>query len=72
MSGNSVEAAEANPVVARGFATIEEAGDFLGLSRAKIYQLMDAGELRFARFGRSRRLPWSSLHDYAERCLVTA
>jgi excisionase family DNA binding protein len=53
-----------------GFVDVVEAGEFLGLSRAKLYQLMDAGELRFAKFGKSRRIPRLALIQYAERCLV--
>jgi excisionase family DNA binding protein len=72
MSGqSSVEAAEANPVVARGFATVPQASEFLGLSRSTIYQLMEAGELRYARFGRSRRLPWAAVYAYGEKYLVS-
>jgi excisionase family DNA binding protein len=61
---------DAQPLVSAGFAEVKEAGKFLSLSRSKIYELMDAGELAFARFGRARRIPWQSLHDYAARQLA--
>jgi excisionase family DNA binding protein len=53
-----------------GFATVLEAAAFLRLSRAKIYQLMDAGDLHYAKFGKSRRIPRRALAEYAERCLM--
>jgi excisionase family DNA binding protein len=49
---------------------IAEAAEFLGLSRSKIYQLMDAGELAYAKFGRSRRIPFQILMEFAAKCLV--
>jgi excisionase family DNA binding protein len=57
-------------VVGDGFATVPEAAKFLGLSRAKIYQIMDTRQLTYAKFGRSRRIPRRALHDYATSCLV--
>jgi excisionase family DNA binding protein len=59
-------------VVDDGFATVPEAARFLGLSRAKIYQIMDGGQLTYAKFGRSRRIPRRALHEYARKCLVGA
>jgi excisionase family DNA binding protein len=55
-----------------GFARIPEACDFLALSRASIYSLMDAGELQYAKIGRCRRIPWRVLRAFAERCLIGA
>jgi len=60
----------ANEIVDDGFATVRNAEKFLGLCRAKIYHLMDAGEIRYAKFGKSRRIPWVALREYATRCLV--
>ena len=57
-------------VLAEGFAKIEEAMHYLNLSRASVYSLMDRGELRYAKFGRSRRIPRQALRDYARRSLV--
>jgi excisionase family DNA binding protein len=53
-----------------GFATVKEAAEFLRLSRAKIYQLLETGELASVHFGRSRRIPRAALYDYAERHLT--
>jgi excisionase family DNA binding protein len=55
---------------ADGFATIAEAAEFLRLSRATVYNLMEAGQLAYAKFGRSRRVPRRALLEYAERCIV--
>jgi excisionase family DNA binding protein len=59
-------------LVGHGFASILEAARFLAVSRAKVYQLMDARKLAFAKFGRSRRVPWEGLREYARRQLVAA
>ena len=57
-------------LVRDGFAEVAEAQAYLRLSRSTIYTLMDRGELPFARFGRTRRIPWRSLRDYAAARLV--
>jgi excisionase family DNA binding protein len=57
-------------VVSEGFVDVPEAGKRLSLSRTKIYDLMDSGELPYARFGRARRIPIRALHEYAEKQLV--
>jgi excisionase family DNA binding protein len=55
-------------LVADGFARVEEGADFLGISRAAFYKLLDR-ELPSAKIGKSRRVPWKALRDYAARCL---
>jgi len=57
-------------LVRDGFAEVAEAQLYLRLSRSTIYTLMDRRELPFARFGRTRRIPWRSLRDYAAAQLV--
>jgi excisionase family DNA binding protein len=59
-------------LVERGMATVKEAGEFLSLSRATIYLLMDNGKLPYARFGRARRIPRAALTEFAERNLTLA
>jgi excisionase family DNA binding protein len=66
----SHEAMEELDLVAEGFAKLPEAERFLGLSRAKIYALMDGGQLPYAKFGRARRIPWRALKEWAARGLV--
>jgi excisionase family DNA binding protein len=53
-----------------GFADVQEAAEFLSMSRSSIYKLMEAGHLKYAKFGKARRIPWRALREYAERCLV--
>jgi excisionase family DNA binding protein len=53
-----------------GLATVAEAGEFLSLSRAKIYALMNDGALPFCIIGGSRRIPRRALRTFAEGCLA--
>lgn len=50
----------------QGLCSIPEAAKFLILSRAKVYQAIDAGDIPSKRFGRSVRIPWAWLHAQAE------
>ena len=52
-------------LVADGLMTIQEAAEFLSVSRSKLYELMDNGELIFVKLGRSRRIPRRALLDLA-------
>ena len=52
-------------VVADGLLRISDASKFLGLSRSKLYQLMDRGELPFTKIGRSRRVPRKAVVEFA-------
>jgi excisionase family DNA binding protein len=58
-------------VVADGFASTAEACKFLSVSRAKLYAMMESRQLTYAKFGKSRRIPWHALHDLAARSLVS-
>jgi excisionase family DNA binding protein len=64
------QAVQTSEVMGDGFATVLEAARFLKLGRSKVYDLMDAGALRYAKFGKARRLPWAVVRQYAEACLV--
>jgi excisionase family DNA binding protein len=55
-----------------GYARVADACQFLAISRATLYRLMDEGELAFAKFGYIRRIPWAALHEYGKRCTVGA
>jgi excisionase family DNA binding protein len=57
-------------LVADGFVSVPEAAKFLGLSRSKIYLLMDSCELPFSKFGKSRRIPRRALSEFAAKSLV--
>jgi excisionase family DNA binding protein len=59
-----------DPVVDDGFASIEEGCKYLRVCRATLYGLMESGAVSYAKFGKSRRIPWRALKDYAARSLV--
>jgi excisionase family DNA binding protein len=45
----------------------EEAAEALGLSRARLYQLMADGEVGSVKIGTSRRIPAVDLEEYVSR-----
>ena len=47
--------------------TLKEAGEALRLGRAKLYELMAAGELRSVKIGGARRIPVSALQEFVDR-----
>lgn len=49
--------------------TIREAARRLGLSRSKLYSLMEAGDLPYTKFGKARRIPVAALQALIERSL---
>jgi excisionase family DNA binding protein len=51
-------------------ATVPEVAAFMNMSRAKIYSLMEQGELRFLKIGKSRRLYWEDVEELLKRSLV--
>lgn len=62
--------ADKSDLTTEGFADVIQAADYLKLARSSVYKLMDNGELPYAKFGKSRRIPWRALREYAARCLV--
>jgi excisionase family DNA binding protein len=60
-------AADQENVRRHGLAKVSEVADFLKLSRAKVYQLMDAGELCHVKLGRSRRIRWEDVLRLVEQ-----
>lgn len=53
----------------RGCLTVVAAATWLGISRAKLYELLAAGEVRSFTIGRSRRVPVDELTDFVRRRL---
>jgi excisionase family DNA binding protein len=49
---------------ARLLLTVLEAAEALGVSRSVVYELMDSGDLRNIKIGRSRRIPVTSLEEF--------
>ena len=46
-------------------ATVLEGAEFLNISRSSVYARMDAGDIRYVRIGRCRRIPWEELERVA-------
>ena len=49
-----------------------EAADYLGISRAKLYELVTADAIGSITIGRSRRFPIRVLNDYVDERLAAA
>lgn len=47
--------------------TVEQAADYLAVSRARTYELLASGVLESVKIGRSRRVPVFALREYVER-----
>jgi excisionase family DNA binding protein len=50
---------------------VEEAAEVMGLSRAKVYELLTEGRIPSIKLGRSRRIPVSALKGWIEAELAT-
>ena len=53
----------------RGLLRVEEAAEWLGLSRTKAYELVYRGALPSVTIGRSRRVPMAALKAFVERLM---
>lgn len=69
LSGVSHPAFDREGLAVSQLLTVPEAARRLGLSRAKLYQLMESGELVYVKFGRSRRIPLTGLAELVARNL---
>ncbi len=59
-------------MVGRGLATVKEAAAYLRLSVAKLYLMMDRGQLAFVKLGRSRRINWKAVEALVLRSTIEA
>ena len=59
-------------LVSEGLMTVREAAEFLGLSRSTVYELMESGELPFAKIGKARRIPRRAVTAFAASRMVGA
>ena len=53
-------------------ASPRQAADALSLGMTTIFDLLKHGELESLRIGRSRRIPWASIHELINRRLEKA
>ena len=56
-------------LVRDGLMTIKEAAEFLSVSRTKLYDLMNRGEISWRKIGRARRVPRRAVEEFAARAL---
>ncbi len=47
--------------------TADEAAEVLGVSRTKVFELMQSRALRSVKIGGSRRIPAAALREYVQR-----
>jgi excisionase family DNA binding protein len=47
--------------------TVDEAAEALGICRAMVYRLINAGELHTVKIGKARRISVEELQKYVER-----
>lgn len=59
-------------LVAAGLVTTEEAAEFLGISRSKLYEMMGERRISFVQVDRNRRIPRNELVRLAAAGLVMA
>ncbi|WP_349260063.1 helix-turn-helix domain-containing protein [Actinocrinis sp.] len=52
--------------------TIPEAATALRISRTKLYELLDSGEIESIHIGRSRKIPADALRTYIDRLRARA
>lgn len=53
-----------------GLQTVQAVAKYLSLSRSKVYQLMERGELTYVKIGKSRRLRWSDVVRLVDESVV--
>lgn len=59
-------------MVQDGFATVEQAKAFLNISRASIYAMLAKKQIASVKFGKSRRIPWGALREFATEAMAKA
>jgi excisionase family DNA binding protein len=56
-------------ILDEGLMTIDEAADFLAVSRMSVWRRMQTGELAYTHIGRSRRIPRTAVKALAAKSL---
>ncbi len=55
----------------RKYYSVSEVKDYLGLSRSKVYQLVESGEIGASKFGGSLRISRDEVLRYEERARLS-
>ncbi len=55
----------------RKYYSVSEVKDYLGLSRSKVYQLVESGEIGASKFGGSLRISRDEVLRYEERAKLS-
>jgi excisionase family DNA binding protein len=56
-----------SPKDAAGLRPVRAVAEFLAISRSKVYQLMETGDLPYVKLGKSRRVRWADVLALVER-----
>jgi excisionase family DNA binding protein len=56
----------------KGLGKVSQVSDYLNVSRAKTYSMMDAGDLPYVKLGKSRRIPWDAVERLVNDNLVNS
>ena len=57
----ATEAPKQSSVDAPGLKPVSAVAKFLAISRSKVYQLMESGQLPYVKLGKSRRVRWADV-----------
>lgn len=68
--GNSMQTDDRLELVRDGLLTVRQAEDLTGLKKSKLYDLMNCGELTYAKIGAARRIPRKALFELLAKSLV--
>ena len=66
-------AATASQVIVQdngGLRPVGAVAAFLSISRSKVYQLMEAGDLPYVKLGKSRRVRWDDVLKLVEQNMI--
>lgn len=59
-----------SPLESVGLRPVHAVAKFLAISRSKVYQMMDAGQLPYVKLGKSRRVRWNDVLKLIDQNMV--
>jgi excisionase family DNA binding protein len=65
------QATRESPVETTGLRPVQAVAEFLAISRSKVYQLMESGELPYVKLGKSRRVRWADVLQLVDENTVS-